>query len=119
MQFVPTIQFRLRVSCQISLFIACCDLIPFWLNMLKLRSKVSYQCITLINHNMALVQQELMIQCKKYIYACISSGVKVQFSPVQHPFCLNLELNFWFGSDKSLNFELNLQFRFSSGSNLV
>jgi hypothetical protein len=44
----------------------------------------------------------------------ISSGVKVQFSPVQHPFFPNPELDFWFGSDKSLNFELNLRFRSSS-----
>jgi hypothetical protein len=44
----------------------------------------------------------------------VVSGVKVRFSPVQHPLCLNLELDFWFSSDNSLNFELNLQFRFSS-----
>ena len=41
------------------------------------------------------------------------SGVKVQFSPVQHPFFLNPELDFWFSSDKSLNFEPNLWFRSS------
>ena len=49
----------------------------------------------------------------------LASGVKVWFSPVQHPLCLNLELDFWFSSGKSLNFEPNLQFQFSSGSNLV
>jgi len=31
-------------------------------NLLEVHNKVSYQCITLINHNIALVQQELMIQ---------------------------------------------------------
>ena len=44
----------------------------------------------------------------------LHSGVKIQFSLVQHPLCLNLELDFWFGSDNSVNFELDLQFRFSS-----
>ena len=53
---------------------------------------------------MRLFQQSVMV----------NSGVKVWFSPVQHPLCLNLELDFQFGSDNSLNFELDLQFRFSS-----
>ena len=48
----------------------------------------------------------------------LTSGVKVRFSPVQRPLCLNLELDFWFGSGKSLNFEPNLRFRFSSGLKL-
>ena len=47
------------------------------------------------------------------------SGVKVWFSLVQHPLCLNFELDFWFSSGKSLNFELNLWFQFSSGLNSV
>ena len=49
-----------------------------------------------------------------HISRCPHSGVKVRFSPVQHPFFLNPELDFWFSSDKSLNFEPNLRFRSSS-----
>jgi hypothetical protein len=50
------------------------------------------------------------------MYVGISGG-KVRFSSVQTVICLNLELNFWFSSGQFLNLELNLRFRFSSGSN--
>ena len=47
----------------------------------------------------------------------LASDGKVQFSSVQRPFCLNPELDYWFGSALSLNPKLNPWFGFKrSGS---
>ena len=53
------------------------------------------------------IPSKLILSCAQLI---VSDG-KVRFSLVQRPFCLNPELNHWFGSGDFLEPELNPQFR--------